>query len=81
MADKQARAPSFGKLLKIWAKQGRNTVPVGIDYDRYIWSGLSWGVGEITGRSFKPGVPITIYCSSAEKQAISLQARLYVVEY
>ena len=72
---------SFGKLLKIWAEQGGNRVTVEMDYDRYLWSGLSWASGEIRGESLKRGQPITIHCSTVEEGPVSLKGDLYVVEY
>jgi hypothetical protein len=74
-------APSFGKVIKIWAEQNGKSVPVEIDYDRQMLSGLSWGAGEIRSKGFVPRQPITIHCSSAEKGLIVLQGRVYSVEY
>jgi hypothetical protein len=72
---------SVGKVLKISAVQNGKTLPVEVDYDRVIWSGLSWGAGEIKHDSFVSGQPITIRCASAEKNAVNLEGKIYVVEY
>ena len=79
--DEKTR-PDFGKLLKIWAEQGGKEVPVEIDYDRYVWSGLSWASGEIRGANVDRGQPITIHCSTTfEEKGISLIGQLYAVKY
>jgi hypothetical protein len=72
---------SVGKVLTIFAEQDGKAVPVEINYDRQIWSGLSWGAGEIKHGNFSSGQPITIKCSSAEKNPVKLEAMLYEVEY
>lgn len=72
---------SMGKVLKISAEQDGKTLPVQIDYDRLIWSGLSWGAGEIRHSDFVPGRPVVIRCSSAEKSAVTLKGNLYAVRY
>ena len=72
---------SMGKVLRISAAQDGKALPVEIDYDRLIWSGLSWAAGEIRHKAFARGGPITVRCSSAEKETVSLSVRLYTVEY
>jgi hypothetical protein len=72
---------SVGKVLKIYAEQDGKAVPIEINYDRLIWSGLSWGAGEIKHKDLISGRPITIRCSSAEKDPVQLEGQLYEVEY
>jgi len=72
---------SVGTVLKILAEQDGKTLPIEINYDRVIWSGLSWGAGEIRHDDFASGRPLTIRCSSAEKNAMKLEARVYAVEH
>lgn len=72
---------SMGKVLEISAEQNGKDLPVMINYDKKIWSGLSWGVGEIKRRDFNAAGPIAIRCSSAEKGPVQLHARVYVIEY
>jgi hypothetical protein len=72
---------SVGKVLKISAAQNGKSLPVKIDYDRVIWSGLSWGAGEIKHADFASGQPITIRCTSAEKNSVILEGKVYVVQY
>jgi hypothetical protein len=72
---------TVGTVLKIVAEQGGKALPVEIHYDKQVWSGLSWGAGEIKQGDFARGVPITIRCSSAEKGTVRLEARLYTVNY
>jgi hypothetical protein len=75
------RGTSLGKVLKIYAEQNGKPLPVAIAYDKQIWSGLSWGAGEIKRASFSRDAPILIRCSSAEKDPVRLEGRVYAVEY
>jgi hypothetical protein len=72
---------SVGKVLKIFAEQDGKPLPVEINYDKQVWSGLSWGAGEIKHKDFSSGPPITIRCSSVEKEVVKLEGRVYQVEY
>jgi hypothetical protein len=72
---------SVGKVLKITAEQDGQSLRVEINYDKQIWSGLSWGAGEIKHKEFSGGRPIIIRCSSTEKDQVVLEGRLFVVEY
>jgi hypothetical protein len=73
---------TVGKVLKIYAEQDGKALPMEINYDKQIWSGLSWGAGEIKRKDFVPGHPILIRCSSAEdKYAVQVEGHLYEVEY
>jgi hypothetical protein len=71
---------SVGKVLKISAEQYGKSLPVEVDYDRVVWSGLSWGAGEVRHGNFTSGQPITIRCTSAEKNPVILQGKVYVVQ-
>jgi hypothetical protein len=70
------------KVLAIQAEQDGKLLPMDIKYDRQIWSGLSWGAGEIREKDLngRRG-PIRIRCSSVEKDARILEGRVYAVEY
>jgi hypothetical protein len=72
---------SIGTVLKIAAEQDGKALPIHVDYDRMIWSGLSWGAGEIWRKDFSSGAPITVRCSSAEKDPVKLEGKVYVVTY
>lgn len=72
---------SVGKVLKISAEQNGKPLAVNVDYDRVIWSGLSWGAGEIKHSELVAGQPVIIQCSSAEKDAVKLKGKVYEVQY
>jgi len=72
---------SMGKVLAIQAEQDGKVLPMDIQYDRPIWSGLSWGAAEIRGKDLTGSGPIHIRCSSAEGDARILEGRVYAVEY
>jgi hypothetical protein len=49
---------NMGKFFVLSASQNGKPVPVEINYDKVIWSGLSWAVGEIRQDSLKPGTKV-----------------------
>jgi hypothetical protein len=72
---------SLGKILAITAHQAGQVVQVKINYDKAIWSGLSWAVGEISVRDLVPETPLSIQCSTTEQSEVILSGKLYHVEY
>lgn len=79
-SDWRKKTP-FGSLLQLSVAQDGKEVAIAVDYDRYVWSGLSWASGEIRGENLRGGRPVTIRCTTVEEGPISLKADLYVVEY
>jgi hypothetical protein len=71
----------MGKVFALSATQDGQPVPVRIDYDKIVWSGLSWAVGEIDAAKLAPGKSLTIRFQSAEKDPIALEGTAYRVEY
>jgi hypothetical protein len=71
----------MGKVLALQATQGGKSIPIEINYDKLIWSGLSWAVGEIRHDAMRAGDPITIRCSSTEKSPVTLDCKLFAVQY
>jgi hypothetical protein len=80
-----AGAPPNGttldKLLKIEARQTDRMLPVVCHYDKAIWSGLSWGVGEVRHGDLDPKLPVEIRCSSMEKQPVDMTVECFAVTY
>jgi len=74
------KGKSVATVLKIRAEQDGRELPIAMDYDRLIWSGLSWGAGEIRRGDFALGRALTVQCSSAEKNPVKLEAWVYSVE-
>jgi hypothetical protein len=72
---------SVGKVLKLSAIQAGHQIPIEINYDKLIWSGLSWAAGEIRQSALRPGQPVTLQLSSTEKDPVTLEGKVYVVEY
>jgi hypothetical protein len=71
----------MGKVFVLSASQAGKPVRVEVNYDKVIWSGLSWAVGEIRHSTLKPGVPVVIECSSAESDAVVLEGKAFEVVY
>ena len=78
-------APPDGKkmsdLLAVRVMQSGKELPLAIATDKMIWSGLSWGAGELAAGSFDETLPLEIECSSAENDELRLEARVYAVAY
>jgi hypothetical protein len=71
----------MNELLKITVKQNDRDIPLCIENDKMIWSGLSWAAGEIAKKDIDVTKPLILQCSSAETDALQLRAEVYVVEY
>ena len=75
------KGTSVGKVLKIIVEQDDKPLPVEIDYDKQIWSGLSWGAGEVKHANFLADKQIRVQCSSEGKSKVVLEGHLYAVAY
>ncbi|MFI5193154.1 MAG: hypothetical protein ACHQD7_03830 [Chitinophagales bacterium] len=78
-------APPDGKKMdaffRINVTQKGKPVPLRIEYDKMIWSGLSWAAGEISEDDLDFGKPLSIECMSNETQTLTLKADVYAVGY
>jgi hypothetical protein len=72
---------SMGKVFALRAWQNGRPLPIEITYDKAIWSGLSWAVGEIKHAAITTGEPLTITCSSGEKESVTLEGKVFAVQY
>lgn len=72
---------TLGKILSIHASHAGRALDVRINYDKAIWSGLSWAVGEIAVDDSTLGGEISIECQTTETVPVTLQANLHWVEY
>lgn len=68
-------------VIHINVLQGDKEVPLRIEYDKVIWSGLSWAAAEVRQGSFDPEKPLLIKCSTDEKDELKLVADIYAVNY
>ena len=69
----------MNELIQIRVLQAGAALPLYIEYDKMIWSGLSWGAAELRHGTFDPAVPVVIECHSMEKDTLRLEARVYAV--
>jgi len=78
-------SPPDGKkvseVIKINVSQDGSDVLLHIEYDKVIWSGLSWAAGEVKQGSFDPNKPLHIKCTTDEKDELKLTANVYAVGY
>jgi hypothetical protein len=72
---------NMGKVFLLRAEQGGRELPIREDYDRVVWAGLSWAVGEINEKDLRPGEPLKLTFVSTEKDPITLSGQLYLVHY
>jgi hypothetical protein len=72
---------NMAKVFTIQASQDGRDLPVTVDYNKIVWSGLSWAAGEIKASDFDPAKPITIRIHSAEKDPVKLEGAVYRVVY
>jgi len=71
---------TMGKVFQIQVQQARS-IPVEIQYDKAIWSGLSWAAGEIRSAEIAANGPLVVTCFSGEKDEVKLEVQLYAVKY
>jgi hypothetical protein len=71
----------MNELLKIEVTQNGRLIKTKINYDKMIWSGLSWAVAEIEPGDFDKTLPLSIQCISLEKEKLTLKARVYALGY
>jgi hypothetical protein len=69
------------KLLGIEVDQGGEPVAVQINYDKAIWSGLSWAVAEFDTRVLQRGTLVNIRCFTKEPTDVILKAEAYHTVY
>ena len=72
---------NMGEVFLLEAMQNGHRLPVAINYDKVIWSGLSWAVGEIQRKDLQPGGSVTLRFTSKEKDPVTLSGNVYEVSY
>jgi hypothetical protein len=71
----------MSKVFVLSATQNGRDVPMHIDYDKIVWSGMSWALGEIDAKDLAGGQPLVVKFHSTEKDPITLEGSAYLVEY
>jgi len=78
-------SPPDGKkvseVIRINVSQDGKEIPLHVEYDKVIWSGLSWAAAEVKQGNFDPNKPLHIQCSTSEKDELKLNADIYAVSY
>lgn len=72
---------NMGQVFLLTAEQQAGQVPVRVEYNKVIWAGLSWAVGEISHRDLRPGQPLTLTFQSNEKAPVTLKGQVFLVHY
>jgi hypothetical protein len=79
MGGSPPNGQTLGKRISITARQGDLHLPVQIEYDKAIWSGLSWAVGEIEVSDGSH--PVHFDCTTDDMNVVALHGRVYRVFY
>lgn len=69
------------RLLRLEVMQRNRAVPFRTEYDRAIWSGLSWAAAEIPAEELTPGAPVLVRFSSSEAEPLNFEVRLFGVAW
>ena len=72
---------TMGNMLSLRAEQERRHVPVTIGYDKAVWSGLSWAVGEVDCRALEAGQPLVVTIESKDARPLRLSGEIHTVAY
>lgn len=72
---------NMSQVFTLEATQNGRRLPVKINYDKVVWSGMSWAVGEIDRKDIQPGAPIALKFTSTEKDPVTLTGVVYSVKY
>ena len=73
---------SMGDFFRIEALQDGHKLPVAINYDKIIWTGLAWAVGEIRRRDIVPGKPIELRLSTPDEDpSVRLDGQVFSIKY
>jgi hypothetical protein len=72
---------NMGQVFLLNAEQQGREVPVRVEYNKVIWAGLSWAVGEISHRDLRPDQPLTLTFQSTEKDPVTLKGKVFLVHY
>lgn len=74
---------SLGQVLRLEVVQANKQIPVSIQYDKKIWSGLSWVVAEVEAKNFTSGTPVKVQLMADPAQAADaiISGKMYSVKY
>lgn len=73
------KGTNMREIFRIRAWQNGRELSVRINYDKVIWSGLSWAAGEIEAGNMSPEQPVAVEISTAEKDPVTLKGAVYFV--
>jgi hypothetical protein len=75
------RGATLATIIRIRARQAGRTVPVVVNYDKAIWSGLSWGVGEVRQTTLRGRAPLSVHCSTTDLRVARVQVDVFNVRH
>ncbi|MFQ3549869.1 MAG: hypothetical protein SNJ70_08985 [Armatimonadota bacterium] len=75
------KAKNFDEIFSIKAIQNNKELKLNMNYNKPIWSGLSWAVAEIEKSNIDINFPIQIRCSTKEDSKVELDMNIYSVDY
>lgn len=72
---------SVGEIIKLRVTQHGKELPIEINWDKKLWSGISWATGEIEGKNIDRNKPLIITYELKDPKQIVLEGNLYKVDY
>jgi hypothetical protein len=74
---------TMSNKLNVSMFQGKKVLPLKTNYDKKIWSGLSWAVAELAAGSFDPNKPVMVELSADPNQVNKavMQAFAFNIKY
>lgn len=70
---------SLEEILRIEVRRGDDLLPVTVQHNRCVWSGLSWAVGEVPVGGLGPGETLSVRGTSAEPTPVTIKLEAYHV--
>ena len=67
-------------MLTLSATHAGQPIAVEVRYDKAIWSGLSWAVGEIPCDQLKSNQTLTVRATSSELMPMTLTLELWHID-
>jgi hypothetical protein len=71
----------LNELIQLSATQDGKPVAIRIEYDKQIWSGLSWAMGEIDAASLRASLPLTLRGCADCGETLNITGQVYRVQY
>ena len=78
-----AKRVSIGQRIRISVLKNKKALPLDIQYDKKIWSGLSWAAAELDSKYITPGsaLNVQLYADPKQSEGAVVEAGIYYLDY